>query len=189
MQVNPTAIHEQAQRERYRTQVNPIVAEELAAPSREFLRMVGKKAGIKPLTKALLESLQPLVAEAIHQHLSRPIVSKNTGSDPQPQSPDPHRGPQPMSGFPPITAGKKAAKTLKHFKGATLFGQSLPVKNYTHLLFEVAKELRTRHPDGFAELVQQPPFFKPDRKWQWISMNRADMCPDTPTRMVGDFFF
>ena len=70
-QVNQTAIHEQAQRERYRTLVNEIVDQELGSPSQEFLRLIGKKAGINPLRKAHLKLLAPLVkkpsgATAIH---------------------------------------------------------------------------------------------------------------------------
>lgn len=181
-------VHQQAQRERYRKQVDEIVTQELKSPSHEFLRLIGKKAGIKPLTKAALEALQPLVAEAI-KHVTKPLAPLRTDaqSSPQPQGTSPTDN-TPVDS-PPLTAGQKAAVTLKKFKGATLFGKSLPVKNYTQLLIEVAKELRTRHLDRFAELVEQAPFFKSDRKWQWVSVNKADIYPESPTRMVGDSFF
>ncbi|MCQ3804760.1 MAG: type I restriction enzyme HsdR N-terminal domain-containing protein [Acidimicrobiia bacterium] len=92
MQVNPTAIHEQAQRERYRTQVNTIVAEELAAPSQEFLRLVGKKVGIKPLTKAHLKLLRPLITEAL-KRARGPL--RHDPPPPPPKPPPPPQKPPP----------------------------------------------------------------------------------------------
>lgn len=180
--VSKSAIHKLAQEEQRRKLVRGVVTKELNTPSQDFLRLIGKKAGIKPLTKATLESLQPLVAEALSLSTAPPL----------PQNPvivGPHPPAKPSSPSPILTAGQKAAETLKKFQGATLFGDSLPVTNYTQLLVEVAKELLKRHPDRFKELVQEAPFFKPGRKWQWVSRDEEDIFPDNPRRKVGDFFF
>ncbi len=77
--VNQNSIHQQAQRERYRTLVQQIVGQELSSPSQEFLKLVGKKVGIKPLTKSNLKLLEPLVREAI---------SRNLGIGPPPPCPE-----------------------------------------------------------------------------------------------------
>lgn len=181
--VNQAAIHEHAQRERYRTIVTEVVTQELHSPSQDFLRLIGKRAEIKPLTKANLAFLQPLVQEALSHHLGQPHPRENDDAI----SP-PHPAPPPVN-TPPLTAGQKAAQTLKGFQGARLFGKRLSVANYTQLLTEVAKALLALHPHIFAEVVQQKPFFKPDRKWQWVSKDRIDLYPDTPTRKVGHFYF
>ena len=79
--VQQSAVREQAQREHYRTRVNEIVDRELNSPSQEFLRLVGKKAGVKPLTKPHLEFLKPLVVEALVRDRRPP---------PPPPPPPPH---------------------------------------------------------------------------------------------------
>ena len=84
--VNQDSIHQQAQRERYRTLVQQIVDQELSSPSQEFLKLVGKRVGIKPLTKPNLKMLEPLVREAI---------SQNLGMGPRPPCPEPPSPAQP----------------------------------------------------------------------------------------------
>ena len=162
---------------------------ELISPSQEFLKLVGKKTGITPLTKPNLELLRPLITEAISRHL-RP--THPTGAHgPSPQAPSPLSSPTDTSStdFADLTAGQKAVHTLAKFKGATLFGEPLAVENYTQLLVSVVEGLLTRHPDQFAKLVQKDPFCKPSRKWQWISTNEHDIYPANPRRNIGQYFF
>ncbi len=181
------AVREQAQRERFRTRVNEIVNQELASPSQELLQLVGKKAKIKPLTKHNLQLLDPLVREAIGRHLVQPLPPMEVeGDTPQPQPPptgDSTRDPS------SLTAGQKAVQTLKNFKGATLFGTPLSVKNYTQLLISVATVLHNRHPEQFAIVLRNAPFYKSTRKWQWVSTDETDLFPGDPKRKVDKFYF
>ena len=162
--VQQSAVHEQARRERYRKLVNEIVDQELDSPSPEFLKLIGKKAGIKPLTKATLELLARLVGEAISR--KRGTVSPPS---PHPSVPSPSPSPSPT--------------TL-----ASLFGNPLPAKTYRQILITVVIEMQNRHADAFAETVSKEPFVKPSRTWQWISSNRQDLSPDRPTRQVGRYY-
>lgn len=191
-QVSQTAIHDQAQRERYRTLVNKIVTHELGSPSQEFIRMVGKKAGIKPLTKAALESLKPLVAEAINQN--RGVKSPLTPETPS----TPGSSPKPASATPPLSSppkepsglgpGKKAHLTLSRFKGATLFGQALVAESYRQMLTSLVAELQTRHLNDFGERVGKEPFVKSTRKWQYISKDKSDFYPPAAKHEVGGYW-
>lgn len=161
-QVSQSAIHEQARRERYRRLVNKIVIQELHTPSQEFLRLIGRKAGLKPLTKPNLNMLAPLVYEA----LGRKQESLPT--------------PQPSPPLPPSSPSPKAL--------ASLFGDPLPAKTYRQVLIAVVSEMQNRHPDRFAETVSNKPFVKVSRTWQWISSNRQDLSPARQFRQVGDYF-
>ena len=158
-QVRQSAVHEQAQRERYRKLVNEIVDQELGSPSQEFLRLIGKKAGISPLRKAHLKLLKPLVGEAI---------VRNRGNGPPPPPPPP----------PPPTSD-----TLQ----VTLFGETIPAETYRQILISVVAELQNRHPD-FAERVLKDPFVKESRKWQYISNDEKDLSPSHQKVKVGRYF-
>jgi len=173
-----SGVHKQAQWEQNRTAVNEIVAEELRSPSLEFLKLVGKRAGIKPLTKANLESLGPLVSEAISGHLNREAP------------PDPSPAPRPTQRPPTPTPEKpsphvKAALTQEQFRGATLFDQELSVKNYREVLTSVVTELQTRHGDGFATRVRDEKVFR-GKKWWYISTEQHHLAPKQTKFKVGD---
>ena len=198
--VQQSAVHEQAQRERYRTLVNEIVTQELHSPSQEFLRLIGKKAGIKPLTKPHLKLLAPLVGEAISRNVG---VAPPSESTLRPSPPDlgpkpPRRDPGPSTTDKPVsttdsadlTPGKKAALTKARFKAATLFGKPLPATNYREMLTSVVAELQTRHPNDFAERVQNEKDFR-GRKWWAISKDPDDLSPHNPkhdSRKVGGYY-
>lgn len=189
-QVNQTAIHQQAQRERYRTLINRIVAQELRSPSQELLRLIGKKAGISPLRKAHLKVLAPLVGEAISQIL---------GTDPPPPPPPPPRPSVPSpperastdpwpSVYPGYDPGKPRAEPK--LKGVTLLGRPLLAKNYTHMLCLVVAILQDRHAANFDEVVGKEPFFKETRKRQYISKAPEGFNPKYPEdqRQVGAYY-
>ena len=167
-QARQSAVHEQAKRERHRKMVKEIVDQELDSPSQEFLKLVGKKAGIKPLTQSNLKMLEPLVREAI---------SRNRGVAPPPE-------PKPASSA-IDSAGKKASQTLARFKGATLFGKDLSADNYSQMLISVAKEMQIRHPNDFDERILGDPFLKKTRKWQYIS--KDENVIHSPRKM-GQFY-
>lgn len=158
--INQAAIHEQAQLERYRTVVNEIVTQEFNSPSQEFLKLVGKKAGIKPLTKPNLMMLEPLVGQAISRIRGRPLPpSRASGSSKSPPSP-----------------------TL-----ASLFGNPLSAKTYRQVLIDVVIEMQGRYASTFAETISKEPFVKPKSTWKWISSNREDLSPVRETKQVGDY--
>ena len=182
--VQQGAVHEQAQRERYRTLVSEIVTQELRSPSQEFLRLIGKKAGIKPLTKPNLKMLEPLVGEAISQNRR---LSPPTESTPE-SKPSDKSGPTSTTVSPTLTLNQKAALTKAGFKEATLFGKPLPARNYRQLLTSVVAELQTRHPNDFAEWVSKEPFVKGTRKWQYISKDANDLSPPHQKHKVGEYY-
>ena len=173
--VQQGTVHEQAQRERYRKLVNQIVTQELNSPSQDFLKLVGRKAGIKPLTKPHLSLLELLVGEAISRYRGPTLPSET--SPPERSNTD----------VPRFTAGQTALQTLENFNGATLFGKPLPVENYTQMLMAVVAELQTRHPNNFAAQVGKEPFVKKTRKWQYISRDPNHL--DLPSRDQIDGFY
>ncbi len=182
-EISQDGVHHQARNERYQSRINCIVAEELATPSQEFLRLVGRKAGIKPLNKTNLAFLRPLVSTAIARSLSA-----------QPSSAEMHQEPQTNSGAaqPKTTpcskpgAGFKADQTKKNFEGVTLFGNTLPAKNYKEVLVEVIKVLQARHSEGFDVRVKAQPFYKETRKGQYISTREQDFYPGAAKHKAGD---
>ncbi len=174
-EVSQNAVHKQAQRERNQTLINAIVAQELDKPSPEFLKMVGKKAEIKPLHKANLDSLRPLVAEAIRRNLS-----KETPTDP---TPEPTPSTPPQQGKPPNTTGL-GNKT--RFQGAALFGKSLAVKTYAQTLVAVVTELQALHSDDFDEVVSNRSKFL-GRKYWMISRKENDLAPYSRKIRIGGY--
>ncbi|MDE0131855.1 MAG: type I restriction enzyme HsdR N-terminal domain-containing protein [bacterium] len=197
--VQQGTIHEQARRERYRTRVNEIVTQELHSPSQELLRLIGRRLGIKPLTKSHLKLLAPLVDEAIsHSRGTAPLDNLSPASPPLiPGSKLPTSAPQPPPAEPPVvvpadpaglTPGKKAALTKARFKGATLFGKSLTVGSYREMLTSVVAELQSRHPNNFADKVSNKPFVKDSRKHQYISRNEKDFHPSAAKYQLGDYW-
>ena len=196
--VNKTAVHEQAQRELRRRLVNQIVASELHSPSQEFLRLIGKKADIKPLNKTNLELLRPLVVGAINRNRSgaqssdTPVECHGETSPSnvrQDEHQVPHT-PKEKTDSSHIGAGKKAALTKAAFLGATLFGNDLSVSTYKGMLIAVVGDLLARHPDNFAALVQDEKAFR-GRKWWAVSKNRGDLSPSNPkndSNRVGEFY-
>jgi len=176
--VRQSAVHKQAQREQYRTLVNEVVAEELSAPSLEFLKLVGKRAGIKPLTKANLAFLGPLVTEAVIGQ-----VKKEAPPDPSPEVPPTKSPPTPSREH--SSPGRKAAKTRKQLRGATLFGQELPVRSYREVLTSVVEELQTRHGNGFANRVRDEEVFR-GKKWWYVSTEQNHLGPERTKFKVGD---
>ena len=182
IRISQELVHEQAQREQYQALINTIVSQELDAPSSEFLRMVGKKAEIKPLNKANLGMLEPLVIAAIRNVRGR---STPKALEPTPSSSSPSTvQDQPPPAEP--TAGVKAALTKANFQGATLFRSPLPVANYKEVLVEVVKTLQLMHPWSFADRVNKAPFRKPTRKWQYISTTKEDLHPKASKELVGE---
>ncbi|MDE0188326.1 MAG: hypothetical protein OXN80_04415 [bacterium] len=175
--VNQDAIHGQAQQERYRTLINEIVTHEFNSPSQEFLKLIGKKAGIKPLTKPNLLMLEPLVGEAISRNrratpLPQPDPSVSP-ADPAPKPSTPHPSPTP-----PVSV----------FRKATLFGQHLPAENYRQMLLSIVTELQGLHPNDFAARVREEPFVKKSRKWQYISQDENDFNPSFSRNFVGGYW-
>ena len=176
--VQQSAIREQAQREQYRKLVNEIVDQELGSPSQEFLRMIGRKAGISPLRKAHLKLLAPLVKKAIRRNRESP--------PPDPCSPG-SNDPWP-SVYPGYSPGN--LRTEPTLKGVTLLGRTLLAKNYTHMLCLVVAVLQSQHRGDFAERVSKEPFFKDARTRQYISKDTKDFDPKYPEdrRKVGEYF-
>ncbi len=184
--VSKDSVHEQATAQKHQAQINSIVAEELQSPSQEFLKLVGKKAGIKPLNQKNLAFLEPLVEEAISRNLSREI-HPSLHPDPKPEPSGSDVSERKSNTDSEVTPGRKAAETLKRFKGATLFGQPLACKNYVTLLTSVVEEMQTRHPDEFAEQVSDSKAFK-GRKWWYISKRIDDLSPAQTKDRVGDYW-
>ncbi|MYH04888.1 MAG: hypothetical protein F4194_00135 [Acidimicrobiia bacterium] len=179
--VQQSAVREQAQRERYRTLVDEIVAEELRNPSLEFLKLVGKRAGIKPLTRANLEFLSPLVAEAVAGHLNKEAPTYPPSDAPSDESP-----PTPSPVESPLSPGKKGSITRRQLQGATLFGQARSVHSYREVLTSVVAELQTLHgKGGFAARVLDQRVFR-GRKWWYISTEQHHLGPDRTKSKVGD---
>ena len=195
--IQQNAVREQAQREQHRKRVNEIVDQELDSPSQEFLKLIGKKAGIKPLTKSQMELLAPLVGEAISrnrratshpQPTPRPLPP-DLGHRPPPKSSSPTRPVSPSATKPPkLTAGKKAQLTLSRFQRATLFGEDLSAENYRQMLLSVITKLQNLHPNDFAELVRKEPFVKKTRKWQYISRDESDFNPSFSRQQAGGYW-
>lgn len=179
--VHQGAIHEQAKRERYRTQINEIVAEELRSPSLGFLKLVGKRVGIKPLTKANLEFLGPLVTEATSGHLS-----EETSPDLQPEAFTTTESP-PTPSPEDLPASVKAVITKEQFRGATLFGQKLSVQNYRQVLTSVVAELQTRHGNDFATRVRDENVFR-GKKWWYVSTEQHHLSPKQNKHKVGNYW-
>ncbi len=147
--VQQSSVHEKAKKEQYRLAVNEIVAGELNSPSQEFLKLIGKKAGVN-LTKTNLEFLGPLVTGALNAHLHKE------------GPPDP----------------PKAVTTRKQFAGATLFGKKLSVNSYREVLTSVVAELQTRHGDGFATRVRDEKVFRGKKRW-YLSTEQHHLSPRT----------
>ena len=181
--VKKSAIHKLARRERHRRLVNKIVSDELQSPSQEFLKLIGKKAGIKPLTKPNMDSLAPLVDEALsrHRHANPPVdhMPKLPTSDGPSETAPPDPG---------LSPSEKAARTLERFQGANLFGESLECVNYTQMLKEVVKALQRQHRHDFAQRVRREPFFKENRKRQYISISKSDFQPGDFLAKVGEYY-
>ena len=271
-QVQQSTIHKRAQRERYRKLVNDIVAQELSAPSQEFLKLVGKKAGIKPLTQSNLKMLAPLVSEAI---------SRNYQNGPPPPPPPPSSDgkatlfgtPLPAKSYRQILISVVAELQSRHpndfaervlkepfvkesrkwqyisrdkndlcpphakykvgeyfvdvhhnaknavirarlflsafghdpkelvvhpsfgggsgpypkLKGATLFGETIPAKNYMEMLSSVVAELQTRHPNDFAERVRDEKVFRGTKRWT-ISKDPNELGSVKSKHLVGDYW-
>jgi hypothetical protein len=194
-QIQQHIIRHKAQQERNRKLVNRIVDGELRSPSQEFLKLVGRKAGIKPLTKASVEDLQPLVMEAINLSRSKGVAQPRALHPDTSASNDP---PEEDGVLPtlksasdppdPIGAGKKAALTKSQFKGARLFGKPLLADNYRDVLTSVVAELQLQHPNHFRERVRKAPFVKSTRKWQYISEDKNELSPLHQMHKVGDYF-
>ena len=172
------AVREEAQRERYRRLVNEIVAEELRSPSLEFLKLVGKSAGIKPLTKANLAFLGPLVTKAV-----RGQMNQEAPPDPSPKVPPTASAPTPSPKSP--SPGPRAAATRKQFRGATLFGQELSATSYREVLTSVVAELQIRHGKGFATLVRNEKIFR-GKKWWYVSTEQDHLAPKRNKYKVRD---
>ena len=185
VRVSQSAIHEQAQRERYRALINRIVTQELSTPSQEFVRLVGKKAGIKPLTKATMESLKPLVSEAISKNrsMTSPPQSK-LSPDSSPGNRLPNEQSPPTKPTPPSAA---TPPKLGAFTGATLFGKVIPANSYRQMLLAVVAELQTRHPDGFPERVRDEQDFR-GKQWWFISKELSDLSPRLQKAKVGEYY-
>lgn len=183
--VEQSAVREQAQREHYRTRVNEIVDQELDSPSQEFLRLVGKKAGITPLTKPHLELLRPLITEAISRN-------RRNGPPPPPPCPGPRPPGSPTDPWPSVYPGYDPGKPRieARLKGVTLLGRRLLAKNHTHMLCLVVAVLQSQHPGDFAERVSKEPFFKETRTRQYISSSAKDFDPKYPKdrRKVGAYY-
>ena len=158
-QVTQQAVHEQARWEQHRKLVNRIVAQELASPSQELLRLIGRKAGIKPLTKSNLQMLHPLVIEAIsHNRGETTSTVPSKLSSPKPVEHEP-------VGKSPLTLEK-----------AFLFGQELQVKTFRGILQSVVTEMMKRHTaNEFSEVVCRPAF--KGKKWWLISTNQSELSP------------
>ena len=170
--VKGAVIHQHAERERYSRIINQIVARELAYPSEEFVRLVGKKAGVKPLTRAKLVQLRPLIAVAMN-----PSAEVET---PQPS-------PVPASAQPP--APSRPEKTVpKSLLQAALFGEPLEVRSFRELLTAVVRELQIRHPQDFGSRVRREPFVKENRRWQYISTDEQDFSPSRGKHQVGEYW-
>ena len=172
--VQQNAVRRQARRERHRKLVNEIVTTELHSPSQDFLKLVGRKAGIKPLTKAALKSLEPLVAEAIDQ--IRGVTSPLTPKASPPAGLEPKQ-PTPTPPAPPHS----------RFKRAHLFGEVLPAKSYPQMLLAVVAELQTRHPDEFPDRVRNAKDFK-GKQWWFISRDQSDLSPKLSKAKAGDYY-
>ncbi len=174
--VSKDRVHEQARQERYQAQINSIVAQELTEPSQDFLKLVGKKAGIKPLNKTNLEFLRPLVTESIRQNRSEKPPTDPT-PEPPPSTP-PQQGKQPNP--------NGAAKTKARFQGATLFGESLAVKTYAQTLAAVVTELQALHSDDFDNVVINRSKFR-GRKYWMISRKEDDLAPYSRKVRIGGY--
>lgn len=190
--VSQGAVHQQAKQEQYRALVNEIVTQELNSPSQDFLRLVGKKAEIKPLSKPNLTMLKPLVGEAICRHLGVESASK-----PKPSSspPDEIREPPQISSSPTTPSsslntvsvpGGGSSSAVK-FGRATLFGEVLPAKSYPQMLVAVVAELQTRHPNEFPDRVLNEEDFK-GRQWWFISKDLSDLSPRLRKVKVGEYY-
>ena len=173
--VSQAVIHEQAQREQYRTIVNEIITQVLCSPpSQEFLKLIGRKAGLKPLSKANLEFLGPLVTEAINGHLNKEAPSEATTTE-GPPTPSPEDTPP----------DSEAVETPPPFPRTTLFGQELSVNNYREILTSVVAELQNRHGEGFATRVQDESVFK-GKKWWYVSTELHHFSPKGTKQRVGN---
>ena len=172
-EVTQEAVHAQAQQEQYQGLINTIVAQELNAPSPEFLRMIGKKVGIKPLTKTNLDMLQPLVAVAIRRasgESTSEILSPVTIASPPAPKPPPTR---PKGTIPPFQSG-------------SLFDVPLDARSYPQMLKAVVAELQSRHTD-FEEVVSDRKKFR-GRKFWMISRNEEDLSPSRSKVHVGGYW-
>ena len=182
--VDEGVIRKQARMERIRTQVDRIIEQELRSPSQEFLRLVGKKVGVKPLTKPNVELLRPLVTEAIRRTFPTPSQPPHP-SPPSPPTSD--SGPWP-SVYPHYDPGNP--KRIPSLKEVTLLGRPLLVNNYTHMLCLVVAVLHDKHPASFADRVSREPFFKESRTYQYISSRLSDFNPKylKDTRQIGGYY-
>ncbi len=184
--ISQDAVHKQAQEGLYQVLIDSIVAQELRTPSPEFLRMVGKKAEIKPLNKANLAMLETLVTESIRHVLSKSAPKPSDpppGSDLPPAVPPVSAEPTPDKSREKLTGGPKAADTKARFLGATLFGEALSVKNYKEVLTSVVADLQSRHSDTFDEVVRDHQMFRGRKHWK-ISKETSDL-PSRATFKVG----
>lgn len=172
--VQQSTVRQRAHREKNRKLVNEIIEKELRSPSQEFLRLVGKKAGIKPLTKHQLTLLAPLVGEAIGR-----ILGRKPPPPPSPPSPPPPPAPSSPPPLPPPTSPTALA---------SLFGNPLSAKTYRQVLIDIVIEMQRQHRYTFAETVSKEPFVKPSSSWKWISSNREDLSPALASKQVGEYF-
>ena len=173
--VSKDRVHEQARQERYQAQINSIVAQELTEPSQEFLRLVGKKAEIKPLNKGNLAMLEPLVAEAL----------RRSSGEPAPEVSPPPTAPSPKSETQKKSPSSPKTKTV--YQGASLFGNPLVANNWAQMLRDVVAELQVRHPDDFDKVVSNPQVFRAKKYWM-ISKESSDLSSKRTKAKVGEFW-
>ncbi|MDE0233179.1 MAG: type I restriction enzyme HsdR N-terminal domain-containing protein [bacterium] len=189
-QVQQDGVHQQAQRERYRRMVNEIVTQELHSPSQDFLKLVGRRVGIKPLTKSHLELLAPLVNEAIRRYRGvtsppKPKPPSSTQTPKKPVSPTTYSS-QPTTAPTRGGSGKTTHLTLSRYRGATLFGKALPGNSYRQMLIAVVAALQARHPHDFPDRVRNEKAFR-GRQWWYISKDASDLSPKLDRAKVGEY--
>lgn len=154
--VTQLTVHEKARWERLGVLIARIVTQELNDPSTEFLRMVGKRARISPITKPKLEWLKPLVTDAIR---------RSKGGYPPPPPP-PQPPPPPPNGL------------------FSLFGEPLDAKTHAEMLTSVVNQLLERHADRFDEVVADSSTFL-GRKYWMISKDENALSPTGQRFKVG----
>ncbi len=179
--IQQSAVHEQARRERYRKLVNEIVDQELDSPSQELLKLIGKKAGIKPLTQPNMKMLEPLVEEAMDKY--RGVVPSPAPSQPIIDPPFP----KPVVSKPEIKTSGQGRRPPLQLEKCILFGRELQVKTFKAMFTEVVTEMiQCQHPHKVAEVVRGSAF--KGRKWWMISTNESDLSPNLDKAQIGTYW-